>query len=596
MNIYKTSILAAALGATAMGMQSYAGTRADESLLFGYCEGYSTSAGAREGGTPQLAAIEIPQERAKLWEGNQVSGVNIGYGVCSQNEVTVFLSYDLEGEPFYTQKAVMTVNQGWNSVALDTPYTITGETFYVGYQVDGASAENNKPIGFDGVPTSDKYGDFLNLYGYWEHPGMFYGNVCIRINLTGDNLPQNEVAIYDISMPPVVKVDEPFEASLQVTNKGVKSIGELSVSCEIEGQEPLSLVAFVKDGEIPSGETGEVILSGLVSTAYGVDLTATVTVTAVNGESDDPADNSVTATLSCAEEIFKKNVVVEEFTGTWCGNCPAGIVGMAYMNENYGEDGFIGIAVHYNDPMQVASYLSYVQTASDDKYPSSMVDRIFWTLPYAENLEYYYNILAQYPAAAKVSVEAVYDEDTKEILVSSETLFSFTQDNSDCALAFVITENGMGPYDQTNSFSGGGQGPMDGWENKGQKVETIFNEVARDIKSAYGIQGSVPASVVALQPYSYQTTLPVTNVVNLQQCEVVALLLDTQSGQIINACKTEIANSEAGVEGIEAEAAEARNSGVFNLQGLKISNSADPEVINSLPAGVYIIDGKKIKL
>ena len=59
------------------------------------------------------------------------------------------------------------------------------------------------------------------------------------------------------------------------------------------------------------------------------------------------------------QEPFIRHSVVEEFTGTWCGNCPRGIVGMQRLEEDFG-DRFIGIAIHTGtgEPMVIPSYYS----------------------------------------------------------------------------------------------------------------------------------------------------------------------------------------------------------------------------------------------
>ena len=58
---------------------------------------------------------------------------------------------------------------------------------------------------------------------------------------------------------------------------------------------------------------------------------------------------------------FVQKVFVEEMTGTGCGWCPRGIVGMQLMKQKYG-DRFVGVAIHrYNastDPMAPREYLT----------------------------------------------------------------------------------------------------------------------------------------------------------------------------------------------------------------------------------------------
>ena len=61
---------------------------------------------------------------------------------------------------------------------------------------------------------------------------------------------------------------------------------------------------------------------------------------------------------------FVRRCVVEEYTGTWCGNCPRGIVGLSRLAEDFG-DRFIGIAIHTGDsePMVIPTYPSLVPGA-----------------------------------------------------------------------------------------------------------------------------------------------------------------------------------------------------------------------------------------
>ncbi len=68
-------------------------------------------------------------------------------------------------------------------------------------------------------------------------------------------------------------------------------------------------------------------------------------ISAVNGE---PCDTgyALTGNILSLESGFKRNLVFEEGTGTWCGWCVVGYAGMEYMKETYGDKGFIGIAVH----------------------------------------------------------------------------------------------------------------------------------------------------------------------------------------------------------------------------------------------------------
>jgi hypothetical protein len=72
---------------------------------------------------------------------------------------------------------------------------------------------------------------------------------------------------------------------------------------------------------------------------------------------------------------FTQKVLIEEFTGTWCGWCPDGALKMeSIINSNGGKA--IGASVHDNDPMMIPlnSYLN--STFDVSGWPSAMVNRI----------------------------------------------------------------------------------------------------------------------------------------------------------------------------------------------------------------------------
>ncbi len=87
--------------------------------------------------------------------------------------------------------------------------------------------------------------------------------------------------------------------------------------------------------------------------------------------------------ISCEENLpvigsvpstFTKKVLIEEFTGAWCGYCPDGAARLeAIIDSNNGN--VIGVSMHSGDEMSVAhtDYLGSVY--QNTGYPSGMVDR-----------------------------------------------------------------------------------------------------------------------------------------------------------------------------------------------------------------------------
>ena len=84
-------------------------------------------------------------------------------------------------------------------------------------------------------------------------------------------------------------------------------------------------------------------------------------------------DKDVDPEFSELPSSFTKKVLIEEFTGAWCGYCPVGaLIVDDLMAEN---DNIIGVAVHVDDAMAIEQSNFLETTYQSSSYPSGMVDR-----------------------------------------------------------------------------------------------------------------------------------------------------------------------------------------------------------------------------
>ena len=118
--------------------------------------------------------------------------------------------------------------------------------------------------------------------------------------------------------------------------------------------------------------------------------------------------------------------------------------------------------------------------------------------------------------------------------------------------------------------------------------------MARYIDADFGIPGSIPVNLVAGETYEYSIDLPTTNCTNIDNCSVVAMIVNTQTYEVINAAQVALGDG-AGVESLVAEPGDGIYR-VYNLQGVKVIETQNADEVNALPAGIYIINGKKILL
>lgn len=586
-----------------------------ESNLYGYCfdieitKNNAFGLGPNYIGSVMEGVMEIPGEVAKQWKGSKVTGVNIGFGQSPMKQVMVYITKDLEGEPELMQEGTIEQQFAWNLISLDNPYEIDGDGFFIGYQSPLTSTDAY-PLTVDFNPYATTYGDIVgvmsknNVTGEaettYEHLiGMGYGSVCLQAEIDGATVPDLGVLLTDLFVPSLCPINVPFDSFFSLENIGLKTLTGVELECKVNGvvQENVEVTLYgdlYTDGvkDVPFGRPGYVFLSGLKSNAAGnIPVEVTVKKLIAEDGSSQAVEQVIETKVFVAGTTYEKTVVVEEFTGTWCGNCPRGIVGMKYMEENYGDKGFIGIAVHYNDKMEVNSYWDIIEYYSQGQFPSAVMDRNYYFDPSKETLEAYYKDARQLPTEAKVEISAQYDEEKNSVTAVATSEYGFTADEVTYALAFVVTENNVGPYVQENYFAGSSV-DMDGWQNLGPSVLTTFDHVARNIWFAFGIKDSQPANVEEKTPYTFSIDLPMDNVKNVNDCDVIVMLINYTTGMIVNGAKMSL-EGQAGVESLIGEN-EAAIYKAYNLNGVKVMETKDAGEINNLPKGIYIVNGKKV--
>ncbi|MDE6134277.1 MAG: hypothetical protein K2F79_01735, partial [Muribaculaceae bacterium] len=171
-------------------------------------------------------------------------------------------------------------------------------------------------------------------------------------------------------------------------------------------------------------------------------------------------------------------------------------------------------------------------------------------------------------------------------------------------LAFYITEDGVGPYKQSNYYSGGSLGSMGGWESKGSTVETYYDDVARVLMGGRtGYASSLPESLEAGQEYTYSCNANISTV-DGDEFFITGLLIDNQTGCIVNARQTKASKTEEGGSGLsDIEKSgfavyggngtvnfvgEYDSAFVYNVAGHLVA-TAHGESSVALPAGLYIV-------
>lgn len=288
-----------------------------------------------------------------------------------------------------------------------------------------------------------------------------------------------------------------------------------------------------------------------------------------------------------AKEYYPRRMVVEEGTGTWCQYCVWGIVGMETMKEKF-PDNFIGIAIHSGDAMDCSDSYGLEFTS----YPSAYFNRIENSSPTGGTMESYLKNQSGLITDAMVKLNsATYSEDYMQMTVSAYTRFGFDASGTDYRLAYVITENNVGPYLQNNVYAGGEMGEMGGFENKPSPVEVIYSDVARGIfPSNTGAEGSVPSSITACTNYTYDYTFSMPKgIENYDNLEITVLLYNAKTGEIVNADRMACPHGKALIEDVFVDTgdepgtlAEKLGDDIWDIVNLKVKGKINGKDLATL--------------
>jgi len=255
------------------------------------------------------------------------------------------------------------------------------------------------------------------------------------------------------------------------------------------------------------------------------------------------------------ELIYGRKIVIEEVAATWCKFCPRGIVAMNTMKEKY-PDSYIGIAIHGSgDPMWEERYAAgmddYINT-----YPIIVVNRNRKMVgDPVESEKFYQEAISGNANSALSIIASQTDNNSNAVDVKIQGKFVNPVNGSAYRYAIVVTENnvtGSSPeYDQVNYYSGGTE-IMGGFENLPDPVpasQMVYQDVARgifpDFKGQVISNRSLSADEIFTIEYSFD--LP-NNILDKKNIEVIALLLDDKTGEIVNAAKTLVNNNATNTE------------------------------------------------
>ena len=307
----------------------------------------------------------------------------------------------------------------------------------------------------------------------------------------------------------------------------------------------------------------------------------------------------VTVQATAATQLYPRTQVIEEGTGTWCGFCPFGMEILENLYKDVKDVPYIIIAVHQaqnafsSELMEVFDY----RFLRFQGYPEVWINRKKRTGFFNHEIPTFLreqNQKTPYKIATKVTKTDTFDYD-----ITLTTTLGFDNHNTTLRMQYVLVEDHVGPYLQANYAQKYGQYfPHSAWLNKPNPAQTFYNDVARAI---YPVGSD--AERVGVLPTEMRRGVPVSqtfhyflpgSVQNASRLRIVGLLIDTQTGEILNADQQKFPTVIGTSTGIHsplapnaANASDAHfaNAPHYDLSGRPISPSQP---------GFHIVNGKKI--
>lgn len=476
--------------------------------------------------------------------------------------------------------------EGFVEVTLSEPYTLTDEGVYVGYSFDMAASEQPlRPIALTNTTTP---GGFIIhstkiFRTAWKDQYPNEGQLCLQVELAGDVLKTNAVSMYPLPNYNV-QTGQPQEASATIVNHGAAGITSIDYSVTFDDKTIIDQQHLDLDIKPIYGASAQVTFTLPAAEQKGV-YPYTVSIDKVNGETNEETAKE-SANVNAYTTLPVHRAVLEEYTGTWCGYCPRGFVGLEEMNRLYPKD-FIGVSYHNGDPMAVTNdYPSPV-----DGFPDAWIDRWYQTDAFCGDEDYgvfgidkawAYCCSIFAPAAVEVS-SAWSDEQT--LTATAHVTFPLPSEVNPYRVGFLLTADGLSgttsEWSQSNYYGGDSGWPstMDLFTQGSSNVSGLtFNDVVIHCDANRGIEGSLTAPIEedVAQQASYTFDLsrirPDLIPADRTKLHVVALLIDSQTGRIVNANKAAAGNSSAAA--IAATTAEKVVQSVHytDLQGRRIAS------------------------
>lgn len=347
-------------------------------------------------------------------------------------------------------------------------------------------------------------------------------------------------------------------------------------------------VAFMSEGEEIASMPVEGVLRCGESCDFSMrvplerDRTIPYTIDVVDADG-----NHTTVTeniLGCS--YFPRTLLVEEYTGLWCVNCPSGMLQVERMERRFGEQA-ITVSGHINDLLECAEYRAGITTYS---VPWMVLNRNNGTAG-DDTSKFEEEYRRSTPAFIEISDYETGDDGM--LRATAQVTWAYDLDNSSdrYRLGYMLTHDVVKEDDnEYRQKNGLGTVASERFYYLPSSIKSDLSPNHNVVVSAEdafsGRPYSLPSSFTGMETAQAQISIVKPEAVDdLADTRLVAYIIDTADGTIVNACAQKLDEAVTSIPVTVAPETDAQEE-YYTLQGMRV---ARPD------KGIYIVrKGSKV--
>lgn len=476
-----------------------------------------------------------------------------------------------------------TVSDGMLNVTFTQPVTITADGVYVGYSFEATVADSEAdklPVAtFTSVNDEGFYLHTRRAYVSWESVSEKLGCVsALNVHING-TLPSDYLTIHSIA-PAYACYGEPVTLAADLRNSGTEPIVSFSYHYALGGNEGDGDYTFSNPLPALINQPNLTPLTLPAISERGL-YDGTLTITKINGKTVQAEPTPLSVRVMTF--VPKKRVVMEEYTGFWCGWCVKGFACLEKLNAEFGND-FIAISYHNGD--NLALDISYPSSVGG--YPAAYLDRGTSITPDYDVAQGPVASLLKKQPVANIEVSAT--SDGQKITATSTTTFLDDKPNANYRVAYFLIGNGMHDpsWMQSNYLSGKEdyRSTTNEYINKfvdgpSTMTDLVYDDVLIYCREPKGIFGSLPSDIEADSPMNHIHSMPLADAVSFAgeslvrpeaTLAVVAVLVDGTTNRIVNGARCAVGDQASVVRPFSNN--EEAPATYYDLMGRRVEHPA----------------------